>query len=394
VVDPKPIPKSLALRFQDLLVALKVTRDLVGAVRIGQTYHMAPLYGQLRAMLTDKASGNTPLLPAVADEVGYPMTLFSMPGIDDEPWPDGAPEPEIHINPGAPSLHRVAPGQVEMELADYMDRKMVRWQEHTFSAASVIKDFANTSGGAHYSKDLKQQIGWFLSIQLNETPAVVNGLLQIAELTLEMGTDLIRKVSGAMLVVDSELVEMSGGGGAVLFDSVYPDSPMRMTLALQDDGRIYVSLRGLDGATLVGVSNSAVTVPSRCQFGARFQVETDLSTRLELLLNGAVDRVAKSNEPILLVLNDDSNNYWNRTLEDDKTGMHLCLIETMMLGAEASALEQAQVLGHMMSVDSRTTKSSCVDLPFGSWALAPEGTRDLELHGHATYQSHPRSGTP
>jgi hypothetical protein len=205
MAELRPIPKPLALRVQDLLVALRVLRDLIGAVRAGRTYHMAPIYGQLRAVLTDAASGNTPLLPAVAEGVGYPLTVFAMAGVDE--YPAELPEPTIHISAGAPSLHRSFPGHEEMTLAEYLDTKIIRWNGHTFSVKSVVEDFANTAGGAHYSKDLKQQVGWFTSLRLNDESAVVNGLLQIAEFTLALGTDIIRKVSGLMLLADILFVE-------------------------------------------------------------------------------------------------------------------------------------------------------------------------------------------
>ena|SRR4026207_1091193 len=94
-----------------------------------------------------------------------------------------------------------------MTLAEYLDTKIIRWNGHTFSVKSVVEDFANTAGGAHYSKDLKQQVGWFTSLRLNDESAVVNGLLQIAEFTLALGTDIIRKVSGLMLLADILFVE-------------------------------------------------------------------------------------------------------------------------------------------------------------------------------------------
>lgn len=387
MTDLRPIPKPLALRVQDLLVALQVIRDLIEAVRAGHTCHMAPIYGQLRSLLTDAASGNTPLLSAVAEGVAYPLNVFSMASLDDDAdWPTGIDQPAIHISPGAPSLHRTFTGQREMTLAEYLERKMVRWEAYTFSVRTVIQDFANTAGGAHYSKDLKQQVGWFQSLRVNEQPAVINGLLQVAELTLALGTDIVRHVSGVTLLLDAVFQDAPPEAEAVIFDSIYPDSAMRMTLSLQADRRLRTSLVGLDGSTLVGISPGAVPLPSRGQVSVRFEVEADMSTRLELILNGKSECVAKSEAPIFLVVNQDSNIYWNRSVEREDAGMHLCIAETMLLGPESAALDRAQVLAYTMSPAERENHESCVEYPPGAWGLSPEGESDLTNHGDVTRQ--------
>lgn len=387
MADLRPIPKPLALRVQDLLVALQVIRDLTAAVRAGRTYQMAPLYGQLRALLTDAASGNTPLLPAVAEGVGYPLKMFSMASVDDDAdWPTEIDQPNIHISPGAPSLHRTLPGQMEMTLAEYLERRMVRWEGHTFSVKSVIQDFANTAGGAHYSKNLKQQVGWFQSLRLNEQPPVVNGLLQVAELTFALGTDIVRSVSGVTLLLDAVFVNAPEEAEPVVFDSIYPDSSMRMTLSIRADGRLRASLVGLDGSKLVGISNGAISFPSRGQISTRFEIEADLSTRLELILNGSTESVTKSAAPIFLVVNPDSDIYWNRAVEREDIGMHLCIIETMQLGPESTALDRARLLAYMMSPTERENHKSCVEYPAGAWGMSPEGCSDLTNHGEVTWQ--------
>jgi hypothetical protein len=347
---------------------------------------MAPLYGQLRALLTDAASGNTPLLPAVAEGVGYALTLFSMASVDDDAeWPVTMDRPNIHVSTGAPSLHRNFPGQIEMTLADYLERKMVRWEGYTFSVRSVIQDFANTAGGAHYSKDLKQQVGWFQSLRLNEQPPVVNGLLQVAELTFALGTDLVRNLSDATILLDAVFVDAPEGSEPVVFDSTYPDSAMRMTLTLQADRRVRATLVGLDGSRLVGMSNRPISFPSRGQIIARFEIETDLSTRLELIVN-ETESVARSAAPIFLVVNADSDVYWNRAADREDTGMHLCIVESMQLGPETTVRDRGQVFAYMLSPGERESHDSCVEYPPDAWGVSPEGSTDLTNHGAVTLQ--------
>lgn len=385
VTELRPMPKSLALRVQDLLVALQVVRDLIGAVRTGSTYHMAPLYGQVRALLTDTASGNTPLLPSVAEGVGYPLVLYSMASVDDDPdWPEGVEPPTVHVSSGAPSLRPTLKGHREMTLAEYLERKMIRWKGYTFSVASVIKDFANTAGGAHYSDDLKQQVAWFQSLRLSDQAVVVNGLLQVAELSLALGTDLVRSVSGLTLLLDAVLVEMPEKAEPVIFDAAYPDTAMRMTLSIQSDGRLRTALVGLDGSSLVGVSEQAVPIPSRAQISAKFEIEADLSTRLELILNGSRKAVAACAAPIFVVVNQDSNVYWNRSSDSEDDGMHLCLIETLQLGPESTELGRSELLAYIMSPAERGAKDSGAEYPMGAWGVSPEGTSDLTNHGTVT----------
>lgn len=255
----------------------------------------------------------------------------------------------------------------------------------TFSVRSVIQDFANTAGGAHYSRDLKQQVGWFQSLRLNEQPPVVNGLLQVAELTFALGTDLVRNLSGVTLLLDAVFVAAPDGAESVVFDSIYPDSTMRMTLTLQADRRVRATLVGLDGATLVGISNGRISLPSRVQTIARFEIEADLSTRLELIVD-ETESVARSPAPIFLVVNADSDTYWNRAADREETRMHLCIIETMQLGPEATVRDRGQLLAYMLSPTERENHDSCAEYPPDAWGISPEGSTDLTNHGPVTLQ--------
>jgi hypothetical protein len=211
-------------------------------------------------------------------------------------------------------------------------------------------------------------------------------LLQVAEVTLALGTEVLRNLSGATLLLDAVFVDAPKRVDSIIFDCIYPDSPMRMTLSMQADHRVRTSLVGLDGSTLVGISNGPVTLPSRGQVSARFEIEPDLSTRLELILNGQSECIAKSAAPVFVVVNADCEMLWNRSVEREDDGMHLCIIETMQLGAGSSAVDQGQLLGYMMSPTARADHQSCVEYLPGTWGISSEGVSDLENHGEVTKQ--------
>ena len=62
----QPIPKPLGFRIQELMQSLQVIRDSLGAVRQGRLHQIIPVYGQLRALLSEKSKGNHPLLLDIA----------------------------------------------------------------------------------------------------------------------------------------------------------------------------------------------------------------------------------------------------------------------------------------------------------------------------------------
>jgi hypothetical protein len=379
----RPVPKPLALRVQDLLTSLRVVRDLVSAVRSGATYHMAPIYGQLRAMLTDKGSGNTALLQAVAAELDYPLMLFAVPGVDDAGLPE-IPEghPAVHVSMGEPSIHRTLPRQAETTLAAYLEQKVIRWGEHTFSVRDAIEDLANTAGGAHWGRNLKQQVGWFQSLALGHQLVVANGILQVAELALALGTDLSRKASGFELLIDLALVDAPIDRDAVIFDAAYPGSPIRTTLALQRDRRLRASAVGLDGSTIIGLSEDALGLPGRHQLGVFLDIEVDLSTRLRVMADGTSESVTVLGAPVFVVVNRDCNVYWNRSAEREDVGMHFCCVEAMQ-GGGSSPLERARLLVYMTSAEVRSAKERGVDFTPETWAVASAGTSDLSFNREA-----------
>ena len=58
------------------------------------------------------------------------------------------------------------------------------------------------------------------------------------------------------------------------------------------------------------------------------------------------ESVAKSMAPIFLVVNADSDIYWNRAADREDTGMHLCIIETRQLGPATTVRDRDQVFAH------------------------------------------------
>jgi hypothetical protein len=75
--------KRLGDRIADLMLSLQVVRDALDGAHLGRMHQLIPLYGQLRALLSDRSKGNKPLLLDVSDQLGHPLYFFAMPGVDE-----------------------------------------------------------------------------------------------------------------------------------------------------------------------------------------------------------------------------------------------------------------------------------------------------------------------
>lgn len=174
----KPIPKPLGYRIQELIQSLQVIRDSLEAVRQGHLHQFIPLYGQLRALLSEKRKGNQPLLLTIAKEIGMQLEIYAMPGVDDDKALPSELKKDLllHLAGFPVSLHRELPGQCLITIEKFLDQKILIYEQKRYTPKDVIEFFANKAGGAHFSPDMDQDFTQLLSFGLFGQPMLLNAL--------------------------------------------------------------------------------------------------------------------------------------------------------------------------------------------------------------------------
>ena len=246
----RPKPKPLGERIQELIQGLQVIRDSLEAVRQGKLHQIIPVYGQLRALLSEKRKGNHPLLLNIAKELRLALEFYCMPAADD--LPDQLKKNLVFHLSGFPvTLEQELPAQTLVSAEKFLNQKILIFNERPYLAKDIIAFFANKAGGAHYSPDLPEDFEQLLSFGLSGQPVLVNALLQMADVTYRLGVRLL-KLQGdleihILIFVPNQEVKQP----AYIIDNKYPDAPMRVFCRVEPGIKLSFGVTSIQGITAV-----------------------------------------------------------------------------------------------------------------------------------------------
>jgi hypothetical protein len=374
----EPIPKLLGDRIQELLQALQVIRDSLEAVRQGKLHQIIPVYGQLRALLSEKSKGNDPLLLTIAEELGEVLEFYSMPAAGELP-DELKKNLVLHLSGFPVGLEQELPSQIKVSTETFLNQQMLIYNGRPYLVKDIIAFFANKAGGAHYSPDLPKDFAELMSFGLSGQPVLVNALLQIAEVTYRLGVKLLKSQADFEVHTLLYLPHQELKQPAYIIDNVYPDTSMRVFCRAEPGMKFSFGVTSIQGLSAIVGINRLIdwTIPHH--FTLSLVIENDLSTKLAIALDG--ETVAKLSPPHPLFVASDPlqyKSYQNRSHEDSQAGLDLALIEMAMFGKKLPVNERAQMFlyfeNQRMKEDLR-----CVYFKKGQYGIAPPGTNDMQM---------------
>lgn len=374
----QPIPKPLGHRIQELIQGLQVIRDSLDAVRQGKLHQIIPVYGQLRALLSEKSKGNHPLLLNMAKELSLSLEFYCMSGAGE--LPDQLKKDLVFHLSGFPvTLEQELPGQTLVSAEKFLNQKILIYNERPYLAKDIIAFFANKAGGAHYSPDLPEDFAQLLSFGLSGQPVLVNALLQMADVTYRLGVRLLKLQADLEIHVLMFVPHQEVKRPAYIIDNKYPDAPMRVFCRVEPGMKLSFGVTSIQGITAVVSINRLIDWSKPHHFTLSLVIENDLSTKLVIALDG--ENVAKLDVPHpLFVANNflQYRSYQNRSDEDANAGLDFGLIEIAMFGKNLPLKEQAQMF---LYFEQQLTKEGqrCVYFEKGQYGCAVPGTNDLQM---------------
>jgi hypothetical protein len=371
------IVKPFAARIIELMQSLQVLRDSIDAVRAGRQYQMIPLYGQLRALLTDKAKRNSPLLFDIAGQLNDKLEIYAMPGPEDNKLPKDLTEKLFAHLAGFPvGLHRSLPSQDVVPLKKFLERPvyLLRGRKHT--SRSIIDLFAQKAGGSHYARKVTREEAELLSSSLLGGPLLNSSLLQLAEMTLALGQRLLGRISkfDFHIVVFAPRQEVKTP--RVLLDSQYPESPARFVVSFHSGMKLAFHGVGIDGSKASVVSDREIVWPALHYFWISTELTDQLQTTLRITIDGE-DTITRVLPFPLFIPNTlaDFDTYWNRSHEDATAGGTFGFAEIAATGGDQSATDRAKLLLHFENTRNNPRAFFCYSP--GTFGHAPPGEKNV-----------------
>lgn len=386
----REVGKPFATRTIELVRAIQLIRDALLHLRAGHVRHLASLSGQLRAILTDRSTKTAPLLIDVAEKLGRPLHIYCMPGPDDPDFPAQLRNGLLlHVSGFPITFSRQYSAQIETSFPDMLDREIVVFKGNRYTARTIIEWFANKAGGAHYASRLPEDFAALLSEGGPLAAPLTNILIQLGEATLESGRRLIKQVVDvelhAIIVVPPQSDE-SIADANVLFDAQYEGSSMRLSLVLNK--RLMPSFRvgGLQGVGLRVDADRLIDWSEARYLRASLRIEDDLSTVMEIAVDGQRIGRARTDEP-LFVLSDplDYESFHNRAVDGPSQQFSFGVAQVMMVGRELDVAAAAEMTMYLMGQRTKPDLNVVLYRP-GSYGHSRKGTKDLQMSGEVKSQ--------
>ncbi len=119
-----------------------------------------------------------------------------------------------------------------------------------------------------------------------QEPTIVNFLRQIAEAVFELGRDLLRTIADFEIFIELALRQQKLSAVGCVFDYVYPQSAMRVTLALNQLLQPVFSVTDLRGITATVNARNTLKVGCINMITIVAGLQQDLTTRLTIIMDG------------------------------------------------------------------------------------------------------------
>ena len=385
MANPLHIPKPLPHRVQELIQSMLVLRDCIEHVRSGKFYHFIPIYGQLRALLIEKSNKNKPLLVDLASILKQPMNIWCMgpAGPDEMPMPEEWKAAMVFNVSGFPvSLHQQLAAQKLISIEELLEHKIIYYDKHHYKTSEIIGFFANNAGGSHYSTKIKKDFAQMLTIGLNGQPVLINFLLQIAEVTYELGLRVLKRLNDLEIHLAAIIGEQEVEGNRYLFDTKYPDTPMRASIVLRNGNGIVFQVTGLDGTRTQVVTNRIMALKTPHYIVFLHQIDNKLRTKMKILVDGETYGEFVFDAPCFFVNELRAQiTYHNRSVDEDNTGAKWAMFSLAMTDPEGSVTDRSRLFVHFSELLSDDEKSGVVYMSDG-YSHAEPGTTNQELVGN------------
>jgi len=286
------IEKGFANRFQEFIQSLQIINDSIQQFRSGKIHQIIPIYGQLRALLTEKSKKNTPLLFEIANEINASLDFYCMPDVDDFPGilREGL---LLHITGFPLSIKKELPKQISISLQDFLNHEIIFFNNKKYKVNEIISFFANKSGGAHYASKLPKDFAQLLSVGLNGQPILVNSLLQIAEIVYKIGIKILQKLSNFESYILAFIPKQTLQEPAYIVDNFYPEGSMRYFFRIEPNMKLSFGVKGLQGNYALLTVNSLIDWDKIHLFNFAFIIDEFMESHLSIYIDGELTEKLK-----------------------------------------------------------------------------------------------------
>jgi len=262
--------KNLLEQTEELIQSLLIIRDSVQLVMACEKNHfILPIYGQLRALLSK--GKNDPLLLRLAKQYSQNLRVFRMPSIEeDADAPEIIKKAELYFGICPITTHRVLPAQIETSLEELLGCVCIRNGENRISIETVIKYFAEKSGGAHFDKIIREK-DLIIAQMIPDTVLLRN----LCDVVIEMGAKISQSITNQEQFIVIRIPQQDLTNRHVLIDQMIPNSQQRIQITLESS-ILVINCIDFMGRRLKLASDRSIPIGTRFILNYTLETTSDL----------------------------------------------------------------------------------------------------------------------
>lgn len=189
------IKKTRQERLEELRQSLVVIRHGFEMVMKAEEFaHFLPVAGQLRALLV-RSRTNHPLLLELADEVGFPLELYSIP-LDFLEQREAilVPQSIQWTGDSVRATDEGPPFVQKVTMDEWLDSTQVIVYGKRITGKQLIQMIANKLGGSHFDRTMPNELREMTLFEIGGLPSQYMTLVRVADVVARLGEDLLDHV--------------------------------------------------------------------------------------------------------------------------------------------------------------------------------------------------------
>ncbi|KAA5548416.1 hypothetical protein [Adhaeribacter rhizoryzae] len=375
------IKKSNLDKFKEFFHAIRIIYDARKLINEGKYYHITTIYGQLRALITDKTKERSKELKPlfeIASLLGEELKIYYMPNTINEDLPPSLTEGiMLHVSSLPISIEKQLSKQEEILLEDYLNIEIINFKGRSIKAFELINALSDKYGGSHYDTKVPDYLMELFYFGIGGQRVLDNLIIQIADLFLSIGLNLVKKLTDFeiyLAIFPEEFTTQEN-----YFLDYFLENENSRIIIYSHQGKLKLHFVDLIGRPVNLEVKKIINPKNLYLINISHRITFDLRSEIRLNLDGINLLDFSLNEP-LLMHNEISSyqSYLNRSKEKEKQEFEFGLAEMMMYGKILDDLEKVKLLNYF----SQKSHEKLIWFNKNSFGYSPAGTSDIKMEGN------------
>jgi hypothetical protein len=381
ITEPENVNKTNLDKLIEFFHAVRIIYDSKTLIDKGKFYQNAIIYGQLRALLTDRTKDRSKELKPlfeIAKILNTDIQIYYMPNTIEEDLPFIKEGLLLHVSSLPVSLERQLPAQEKISIEDYLNVVAVKYKDESYKVSDIINFLSDKFGGSHYDTKVPRNFLELSNIGFNNQPIITNLILQIADLFVKIGLKLVKKISDFeyFIVFKPEIFSAEEN---FFFDYVLPNSNKSRISLFCFQGKLRLFLNDLIGRS-VNLEVEQLLEPKKIiLLNISHRITNDLRSEIKIGLDGNNIFDLIIDEPLLMLNEIHSyHGFFNRSIEKEFQDFEFGIGEIIVRSEVGSDSNRASIFNYLL----KKKHEGLIYFNENSYGQSPPGKNDIAMTGN------------